>query len=330
MQSAQSTVTRILGRRDPRRLSSDRHPHSSFDNTGSHMPNIVPEPGPSTRRRSGSSARRRAVADIASAAIAQGTLRPDDPARDGIRLGLVAFVTLASGIGILALGSVAERAGIERWLGMGEMLRPIGSTFVTGARMPGAMLRALYEAGVVEPLFFAAAMALLIPPIAGIVAARPLRPGLAPPKPAARIAAGIAAALVVAADVGIVSIAALLSILLAVLVFRMPLDRWARGLVGTISIATAVLATGAAAASAGTLDFLETPRPVIATDLEGAGLKKLDLARTMDGGIAVLGPIGLVQPAALPHRSMIRHDQDFIIIESMTVVEVLTTGTSAP
>ncbi len=329
------------------------------------MPNIVPEPGPSTRRRSGSSARRRAAADIASAAIAQGSLRPDDPARDGVRLGLVAFVTLASGVGILALGSVAERAGIERWLGMGEMLRPLGQTFVTGARMPGAMIRALYEAGVVEPLFFAAAMALLIPPIAGIVAARPMRPGLAPPKPAARIAAGIAAALVAAADIGIVSVAALtrrptfedanpgetvwvdvvrdvaaadtvaamLAVLLAVLVFRMPLDRWVRGLVGTISIATAVLVTGAAAASAGTLDFLESPRPVITNDVTDAGLKRLDLARTMNGGIAVLGPIGSVGSVGstnAPHRSVIRPDQGFIVVESKTIAEVIAARTPAP
>ncbi|MFB0986542.1 MAG: hypothetical protein QMB94_09595, partial [Phycisphaerales bacterium] len=77
------------------------------------MPNIVPEPGPSTRRRSGSSARRRAVADIASATLTQGMIRPDDPARDGVRLGMVAFVTMASGIGILALGEVAVRAGID-------------------------------------------------------------------------------------------------------------------------------------------------------------------------------------------------------------------------
>jgi hypothetical protein len=329
------------------------------------MPNIVPEPGPSTRRRSGSSARRRAAADIASAALAQGSLRPDDPARDGVRLGLVAFVTLASGVGILALGSVAERAGIERWLGMGEMLRPIGQTFVTGARMPGAMLRALYEAGVGEPLFFAAAMALLIPPIAGIVAARPMRPGLAPPKPAARIAAGIAAALVTAADIGIVSVtaltrrptfedaspgetawvdvvrdvaaadtvAAMLAVLLAVLIFRMPLDRWVRGLVGTISIATAVLVTGAAAASAGTIDFLESPRPVISDDVAGAGLEGLDLARTMDGGIAVLGPIGSVgsvPPTTTIHRSVMRPEQGFIVVESKTIAEVLTARTTAP
>merc|ERR1711938_464984 len=108
--------------------------------------------------------------------------------------------------------------------------------------MPGTMIQSLYEAGVVEPLFFAAAMALLIPPIAGIVAARPLRPGVAAPAAAARIAAGIAAA-----D----TVAAILAILLAVLVFRMPLDRWARGLVGAISITAAVLATGTAAGSAG-------------------------------------------------------------------------------
>ena len=128
---------------------------------------------------------------------------------------------------------------------------------------------------------------------------------------------GIAAGLVVAADIAIVAVtmstvrptvddvvigddawlaairnvaaadtvAAMLAILLAVLVFRMPLDRWARGLVGAIAITTAVLATGSAAGSAGTLDFLQSERPVV-VPRGWTGGTVLDLGRTPDGGLA--------------------------------------------
>ena len=283
------------------------------------MPDIIPDPGPGARRRTANNTGRRGVNDLSGSVVDRGTTRADDPARDGVRLAVIAFTTFAAGLGMLVLGWMAERAGIEAWLGMGEFERPIGGTVVTGARMPGTMIQSLYEAGVVEPLFFAAAMALLIPPIAGIVAARPLRPGVAAPAAAARIAAGIAAGLVVAADVAIVAVtmstvrptiddvvigedawldairnvaaadtvAAILAILLAVLVFRMPLDRWARGLVGAISITAAVLATGTAAGSAGTLDFLQAERPVVVPG-GWAGGTALDLGRTPDGGMASL------------------------------------------
>ena len=170
------------------------------------MPDIIPDPGPGARRRTANNTGRRGVNDLSGSVVDRGTTRADDPARDGVRLAVIAFTTFAAGLGMLVLGWMAERAGIEAWLGMGEFERPIGGTVVTGARMPGTMIQSLYEAGVVEPLFFAAAMALLIPPIAGIVAARPLRPGVAAPAAAARIAAGIAAGLVVAADVAIVAV----------------------------------------------------------------------------------------------------------------------------
>ena len=283
------------------------------------MPDIIPDPGPGARRRTANNTGRRGVNDLSGSVVDRGTTLADDPARDGVRLAVIAFTTFAAGLGMLVLGWMAERAGIEAWLGMGEFERPIGGTVVTGARMPGTMIQSLYEAGVVEPLFFAAAMALLIPPIAGIVAARPLRPGVAAPAAAARIAAGIAAGLVVAADVAIVAVtmstvrptvddvvigedawldairnvaaadtvAAILAILLAVLVFRMPLDRWARGLVGAIAITAAVLATGTAAGSAGTLDFLQAERPVVVPG-GWAGGTALDLGRTPDGGMASL------------------------------------------
>ena len=283
------------------------------------MPDIIPDPGPGARRRTANNTGRRGVNDLSGSVVDRGTTRADDPARDGVRLAVIAFTTFAAGLGMLVLGWMAERAGIEAWLGMGEFERPIGGTVVTGARMPGTMIQSLYEAGVVEPLFFAAAMALLIPPIAGIVAARPLRPGVAAPAAAARIAAGIAAGLVVAADVAIVAVtmstvrptvddvvigedawldairnvaaadtvAAILAILLAVLVFRMPLDRWARGLVGAIAITAAVLATGTAAGSAGTLDFLQSERPVV-VPRGWTGGTALDLGRTPEGGMATI------------------------------------------
>ena len=283
------------------------------------MPDIIPDPGPGARRRTANNTGRRGVNDLSGSVVDRGTTRADDPARDGVRLAVIAFTTFAAGLGMLVHGWMAERAGIEAWLGMGEFERPIGGTVVTGARMPGTMIQSLYEAGVVEPLFFAAAMALLIPPIAGIVAARPLRPGVAAPAAAARIAAGIAAGLVVAADVAIVAVtmstvrptvddvvigedawldairnvaaadtvAAILAILLAVLVFRMPLDRWARGLVGAIAITAAVLATGTAAGSAGTLDFLQSERPVV-VPRGWTGGTSLDLGRTPEGGMATI------------------------------------------
>jgi hypothetical protein len=65
-------------------------------------------------------------------------------------------------------------------------------------------------------------------------------------------------------------------------------------------------------------------------------MAKLDVARTMDGGIAVLGPIdsdGSNQArssTALPQRSVIPSDQGFFVIESMTITELLTTGSSGP
>jgi hypothetical protein len=65
----------------------------------------------------------------------------------------------------------------------------------------------------------------------------------------------------------------------------MPLDRWARGLVGAIAITAAVLSTGTAAGSAGTLDFLQSERPVVIPD-GWTGGTSLDLGRTPDGGMA--------------------------------------------
>lgn len=222
------------------------------------------------------------------------TSSPDDPVRDGVQLGIIAFTTATALIGLLVIGAVAERIGIDPWLGAGPLTRPIGETFVTGAELPIVMLQALYGSGVADPLFFAAALALAIPPIAGLVAARPRRRGAERPAPAVMAASGMTAALVVGADIligvrassrtvstveeaisdpswsetlrdaaAIDGVAMILAILLAILVFRLPTDRWVRGLCGTIAIATAVAAIGLAAASAGVVAMIDRPLPVV-------------------------------------------------------------------
>lgn len=222
------------------------------------------------------------------------SLPTDDPGRDGVRLGIIAFTTLVTALGLFILGAVAERLGIDAWLGTGPLARSLSETFVTGTRLPVVMLQSLYASGVDEPLLFGTAMALIIPPIAGLVAARPRQRGGPRPAPAVLAAGGMAAALVIGADLLVAvhlantarprfedalinatwledlrslsatdSIAMIFSILLAVLVFRLPIDRWVRGLAGTIAIATAVIATGAAASSAGVMSLIDSPLPVI-------------------------------------------------------------------
>lgn len=221
-------------------------------------------------------------------------LPTDDPGRDGVRLGIVAFTTLVTALGLFVLGAVAERLGIDAWLGTGPLARSFSETFVTGTGLPVVVLQSLYASGVDEPLLFGTAMALIIPPIAGLVAARPRQRGGPRPAPAVLAAGGMTAVLIIGADLLVAvhlanttrprfedalmnanwledlrslsatdSIAMIFSILLAVLVFRLPIDRWVRGLAGTIAIATAVIATGAAASSAGVMSLVDSPLPVI-------------------------------------------------------------------
>ncbi len=213
-----------------------------------------------------------------------------------MRLGLTTFTTAVSFTGLLGLGAIAGRVGADIWLGVGAMHRSLGELFVTGVRMPLVILDSLYRSGVANPLFFAAAMALLIPPIAALAAARPFRTGSRRPEGAVLAAGRLAAALVIVADIGIGvrlawrsrptfpelgvdttwleelralsaadGITMVFAILVAVLVFRIPVDRWVRRLAGTIAIATAVGATVSGAASSGIVAAVEAPRPVVQT-----------------------------------------------------------------
>lgn len=244
----------------------------------------------------------------------------DDPARDGVRLGVIAFTTAVSFAGLMALGAIAGSVGADAWIGAGPLDRSVGETFVTGVRLPLAMLRALYASGVDDPLFFALAMALLIPPIAALAAARPVRPGGPAAPPAVINAARLGAALTVAGSIGVAirlatvtrpniadaipgepwldrvqglaasdAISMVFAILLAVLVFRLPVDRWVRSLAGTIAIGTAVAATVAAAASSGIAADVERARPLVrieSTPPDGGDL--LLLGTTTDGSCVLL------------------------------------------
>ncbi len=253
--------------------------------------------GEITRTRAASGSRGPSVTSTASAARTRPAVSTsDDPARDGVRLGVIAFTTAASVVGLTALGAIAAHVGVDAWLGAGPGARSFGELFVTGVRLPLAMLRALYASGVDDPVFFGAAMALLIPPIAALAAARPIRPG-GPRASAAVINAGrLGAVLVVAGSIGIAirlfnldrptlaetasdaawldhlrslaasdAVSMALAILLAVLIFRLPVDRWVRALGGTLAIGTAVAAAVSAAASNGIVDEVERPHPILAS-----------------------------------------------------------------
>ncbi len=243
----------------------------------------------------------------------------DDPARDGVRLGVIAFITVTSFAGLLALGATAVHVGADAWLGAGSMDRTLGEYFVAGVRLPRAMLQALYASGVDDPLFFALSMALLIPPIAALAAARPVRPGENRATSAMLNAARLGAALIVAASIGVAirlaniarptiaeiapgdgwldrvqglaaadAVSMAFAILLAVLVFRLPVDRWVRALVGTVAIATAMAATVAAAASSGVAAEVAQPRPVVRSEVDGMTRERLLVGSTIDGSIVLL------------------------------------------
>ena len=281
--------------------------------------------------------------------LVRASSSPDDPVRDGVQLGLIAFTTATALIGLLVIGAVAERIGIDPWLGAGALTRPIGETFVTGAELPIVMLRSLYGSGVADPLFFAAAMALAIPPIAGLVAARPRRRGAERPVPAVAAASGLTAALVVGADIliGIRAssltpstlsdaisnptwaeslrdtaaadcVAMILAILLAILVLRLPTERWVRGLCGTIAIATAVAAVGLASASAGVVGMIQRDHPVMGTTTEDTGLVALVGTRT-DGrtvGLMTNGTRTLVVDPDIGDQTIKGHRSIASIIDS--------------
>ena len=265
------------------------------------MSNDQTTPNPASTGTSSQEAPRELARSAASPAdrkrlLVRASSSPDDPVRDGVQLGIIAYTTAATLIGLLVIGAVAERVGIDPWLGTGALTRPVGETFVTGAELPIVMLRSLYGSGVANPLFFAAALALAIPPIAGLVAAQPRKRGAERPAPAVAAASGLTAALVVGADILIGvrassrttstlsetiaqpdwadslrdaaatdSVAMILAILLAILVLRLPTERWVRGLCGTIAIATAVAAVGLAAASAGVVTMIQRDHPVVET-----------------------------------------------------------------
>ena len=75
------------------------------------------------------------------------------------------------------------------------------------------------------------------------------------------------------------------AILLAVLVFRIPVDRWVRRLTGTIAIATAVGATVSGAASSGIVAAIEAPRPIVRTiGVDGSNGPERVLVGTTDDG----------------------------------------------
>lgn len=225
--------------------------------------------------------------------------RHDDPAQAGIRIALVVAIASFALLGILLVGIVGFRAGFAPAMGVPTLTQTMGEAFSRGLLLPVALLEAIYTTGVRAPLIFTGALIIMLPPIAAIVIAKPRTPGTAPFRQEARVAAAIGGGLIVIADIiiavrmasasrGILdapfgrdvaeftpwieameglaakdSIALVVAILLAVLAFRLPIERWARAVVGTIAIATCIIAAAATAASGGTMAGLDEPRSLL-------------------------------------------------------------------
>lgn len=215
------------------------------------------------------------------------------------RLALVVAITAFALVGILVLGIVGFRTGFAAAIGVPTLTQTLGEAFARGLAVPVALLESMYATGVRTPLLFTGALIIMLPPIAAIVIAKPRTIDAEPPRPEARIAAAIGGALIVIADIIIAvrtaqashdllkapfgedlaaftpwiesmeSLAAkdliglVVAVLLAVLVFRLPLDRWARAIVGTLTIATCVIAAAATAASGGLIAGIDEPRSVL-------------------------------------------------------------------
>jgi hypothetical protein len=181
------------------------------------------------------------------------------------------------------------------------MVQSLDSAFVDGLKIPIALCTSIYAAGVRQPMLFAGAMVLLIPPIAALVLARPRQRGVAP-KEATKVASAIAASLILIANIFVIlrtinaaeliretirgknpaemsewlqrlesgaSIDAMLlafSVLICVLVFRLPIDRWVRALVGTCAVATCVFTLAASAATGGALHGFSAARSTVIFD----------------------------------------------------------------
>ena len=223
----------------------------------------------------------------------------DDAGREGVRLGIIFFATAAAIVCVILLGILGHQAGFAISIGVTDLQQSMADALVSGLLIPITLAIAIYETGIREPLLFTGALVVMLPPIAGLVAARPRRRGTMGTKPAVRIAAGIGAALILFADILLAvrtanstrdaiippesfeparindwlvslqttaamdAVAAVVAIMLAVLIFRLPTDRWVRGLVGTSALAAAVITTTAVAATGGTLHGYSRNRPVI-------------------------------------------------------------------
>lgn len=289
------------------------------------QPTDTPTPAPITVREPAA----------AKGVVVAATTTGDDPGRDGVRL---AVILLASTLGLIALfatGAIARHAGFDAWLGAGPLEHSIDALFVTGVLLPVEMVRSLYLSGVSDPLFFAASLALVIPPVAGLAAARPTPRGAARPSGAVAAASGLTAALVIVADILIGvrtaggasptlantdlatdwfaslqvaaagdAVAMIIAILLAVLVFRLPADRWVRGLAGTIAVAIAIVASVGAAASAGRVAMVESTVPVLTNPGDDSRVALLGTRadgqavgmRTQDGAVLLFVPDRGISP----------------------------------
>ena len=244
----------------------------------------------------------------------------DDPGRDAMRLGIAVVATLGGIMGILLLGSLGHHAGFAHVLGIPGLQQSMGQAMLDGLLIPTALARGIFNSGVRNPLLFTGSMVFLLPIIAGLAIARPRRRGTAPTGSAIRLFAGIGATLILIVDVligirianstqaslimpeslgnqsfddwfkalegaaAVDAVATIAAVMLAVLAFRLPIDHWARALLGTITISIAVVTFAAVAATGGALHGFDRNRPLLRNELDQTIL----LIGSMQSGAMVL------------------------------------------
>ena len=109
------------------------------------------------------------------------------------------------------------------------------------------------------------------------------------------------------------AVAALVAIMLAVLIFRLPTERWVRGLVGTAALAAAVVTVTAVAATGGTLHGYSCNRPLINQD----GTTELMVGSSPNGDSVLLTRDSTEQDTFIP---IIRRLDDARLMDRQSIL----------
>lgn len=242
--------------------------------------------------------------------------KSDEPDRSMFRLALGVIV----GVGIIAaiwlLGYLGYRLGFAELVRVRDLKIEGGGGLATGTMMLIALPRVVFEAGVVSPMWLMLGFALIAIPAGSLGGIKPVTPGGPKPKPAVvvlayvgAVAAGLNAIALIAWTVstmrnGLVAelpmrpdgaaewlanlqmvgaldaLGTVTAALWVVVVMRLPIPRWTRGLTASAAFFALVVMAVAMSKSNATVAQVTTDRSVIVQTGEGADAGRLVLGFT--------------------------------------------------